>query len=123
MLLATLILTAVVAALMLVGLVLLWVRGRRVAERLDDTAVLLANEGAKLGDRSAELLEIKKFHDEFLVELESLLAEAYRAKDKERVQQLQRMRERLETLRARTLDKAIRSLEGSGDAEKPRKTR
>jgi flagellar biosynthesis/type III secretory pathway M-ring protein FliF/YscJ len=110
---ATLIVTAFAAALVLAGLILLWIRSRQLAARLDRISAQLGEPALKPGDRAGELLEIKNFHDEFLSELESLLSEAYRAKDKERVQQLQRMRERLETLRARTLDRTIRALDGA----------
>lgn len=126
---ATLILAGLVVVLVLLGMALSWVRHNRLVTRLDEILARLDKAPGKSGDRAVELLEAKNFHDDLLAELESLLTEAYRVKDKERVQQLQRMRERLETFRARTLDKAVRSLDeaakadASGGAAKGRKSR
>lgn len=112
-----LILAGLICVLVLLDLVLSRVRHSGIVNRLDEILARLDKAPGRPADRAAELLEAKNFHDEFLAELESLLTEAYRVKDKERVQQLQRMRERLETFRARTLDKAVRSLDEAAKAD------
>ena len=113
----TLLLAGLACALMILALALASIRHKRIVARLEEISSRLDGASGRPSGRAAELLEVKNFHDELKTELESLLAEAYRAKDKERVQQLQRMGERLETFRARMLDRAIRSLDDAAKSE------
>jgi len=70
----------------------------------------------------AKMLEVRDFHEEMNEWVLELLAEARRRKDRRLLERGQRMRERLETLRARVLVKTT-DLLSAGDPVKGRKRR
>jgi Na+-transporting NADH:ubiquinone oxidoreductase subunit NqrC len=114
MLLAILLVSCAALIVAAASLVILRARHRRLTAEVND---LIARVEEMLR-ASGSLVEVKSFYDEFLGELKALLEEAYQVKDKKRVQQFQRMRDRLESFKARVLDKAIQAAEKRAETEK-----
>jgi hypothetical protein len=107
----TLLVVCIALALGIVVLVVLWRHEKKVAERLEMLAQLLDDEHQAI----ASFPEIKDFYDDFSAEIKSQIEEAYQQRDKKRVQDLQRMRERLDRLKARVLDRAVNRLNPKAD--------
>ena len=91
---------------------------REMHRELDEFA---ENVNAHL-EAPAKMLEVRDFHEEMNEWVLELLAEARRRKDRRLLERGQRMRERLETLRARVLVKTSNLL-SAGEPTKGRKRR
>ena len=73
-------------------------------------------------DASVKLLEVRSYYEEMSGQLRKMLDEAYREGNRFRQDHIRRLQERLEQLKARTLDRTVRMLE-SEPARPPRKRR
>ena len=72
-------------------------------------------------DYATKLLEVRDFHDFLRKETDEMLAAAYAAGDRPQQERIQKIQERLETMRARTLEKTM-ALLGTEDS-KPKRVR
>lgn len=83
----------------------------------------LENELLKAGSAVADVMELKDFYDFMSGEIREQLEEAHRQKDRARVQKLQRMKDRLETLKARVIDRPIKKAQEQSDVRQSNKKR
>ena len=80
------------------------------AQQQNDTERLLARMEQSLGV-SVKLLEVRNYYDQISAEYKKMLDEAYREGSRFRQDHVRRLIERLEQLKARTLDRTVRILE------------
>ena len=96
--------------------------GKRFSAKLDTFAETVS-EGVSAG---AKMLEVRDFYDTASAEYQRLLNEAHRAGDREKQDRYRKLIDRLNALKARTLDQTSRMLEDEGDTQKqsnPRRSR
>ena len=96
---------------------------RKLAKRFSsklDTFADTVNEGVNAG---AKMLEIQDFYDTASAEYQRLLNEAHRAGDREKQDRYRKLIERLNALKARTLDRTARMLDDGEKADDPSKAR
>lgn len=70
---------------------------------------------------SAKFLEVQEYCNETTREMQRLISEANKERNRQRVDQIRRMRDRLEAMRARVIDKTVNLI--GGEEPRPKKRR
>lgn len=105
---AEIVLLVIVLIVSIVLPALFYVRLR--AEQRAETDRLLSRIEQSLG-ASVKLLEVRTYYDQMNGEYKKMLDEAYKEGNKFRADHVRRLQERLEQLKARTLDRTVRILD------------
>jgi hypothetical protein len=102
------ILLALILAASVVAPVIVYLRLR--ARQRAETERVIAHMEETLG-ASVKLLEVRTYYDQISAEYRRMLEEAYREGNRFRQDHIRRLIERLEQLKARTLDRTVRMLD------------
>jgi hypothetical protein len=101
-------LLALIVAALVVAPVIVYLRLR--AQQRAETERVIARMEETLG-ASVKLLEVRTYYDQISAEYRKMLDEAYREGNRFRQDHIRRLIERLEQLKARTLDRTVRMLD------------
>jgi hypothetical protein len=101
-------LMALILVAPVVALVIVYLRLR--AQQRAETERVIARMEEMLG-ASVKLLEVRTYYDQISAEYRKMLDEAYREGNRFRQDHIRRLIERLEQLKARTLDRTVRMLD------------
>jgi HPt (histidine-containing phosphotransfer) domain-containing protein len=95
---------------------------RATTKRFRNDLAALAQKLELATEMPARLLEVREFHQQMTELVQAVLDEARNRKDRRLLEQGLRMRERLEVLKARVLDRTARTLR-EDEEDKSRKAR
>jgi len=112
-----------VIALAVLVVVLSLVLYRCAMKNLRAEIAALAQKTSESLDAGVKLLEVREFYQETSAEYQRMLNEAHRDGDRQRQDRMRRLIERLNTLKARALDRTTRLLEKEGEAPPRRRRR
>lgn len=96
---------------------------RRAIQHWQQALSVLAEKLEAIAESPAKMLEVREFHAQMMEMVEAVLSEARKRKDRRLLEQALRMRERLEVLKARVLDKTLRLVEEGAAAGERRRSR
>ena len=109
---------AVIAEIVLLCLILaaavivpIVIARRTTAKMRSEVSQLISRIDKSLG-AAIKLLEVRDYYDTTATELKKLLDEAYKDGNRQRQEAIRKMIQRLDTLKARALDKTVRILDG-----------
>ena len=100
----------------------LFVYFRMQARQRAESERLMARIEQALGS-SVKLLEVRNYYDQMAAEYKKMLDEAYKEGNRFRQDHIRRLVERLEQLKARTLDRTVRILEPQNGRQETRRRR
>ena len=103
--------------------VLVFVCYRRLRSRLSAEINSLGERVSSTVDAGAKLNEVRDFYEHAEPELQRLLNEAHREGDRKKQDRFRKLVERLNTLKARTVDRSARLLDPEGEGSSRRKRR